>query len=1451
MPKEQHINTFDKGMTSDVNIIFQPDGTYRFAKNCQFISQDGNNYTIKDCLGNTLIFQINIPYATYAAPNVTFGLPSMPIGFISFPDKLVVFSTNDRSDTGGYGEIGVIYYDTYGEGIQPRVNSPTNTYSGYVPLYTHVSLKFTRKKMITGFAFNENEIHQRVYWTDNLNEPKVFDIANPIFTTYIASGSLVVGKQYMVLEGVVQHPVGGGNPVYAPHIATTNVFTASATTYTDLIAGNIPTTAKVIEYYPYQLLAFTPSRAMGNMKFNSYGVGSKLCGSKMYFYRLTDPLNGLFTSWSYGTVPIHVLAATSLAPSPANIYFDLSGGGTTNATLNSGKSVKIDIDNIDTKFTRIQVACAEFDQVVEVPRLISVVIDTAITGTSMTVEDIGNVNLGTLSLSDITLFPASILTCKTLTTNKNYILIGNIKERTEFTLDTSTVVLSEIIHKMPVHEEDPTLCTNVLKYTNVNPTLPLANPTFLIAGCQYVVTSLAGGNIVYNAVAYTFVGQVITGVTTTSAVVIPAGSQLRPCVSNVKYLPTGSATPTAANQINTIQLTTSYWDYKDPAVASHRRGHWALEKYRHAVVPFDLKGNPMYARWIGDFTFSALGGVGIGGTPISEYIKPAAGTNYDLWALNARGINVSGLRFTADEVAQMSGFSIMRADRDKRIITEGLLMQVAGSATLFRPCAGASPGTDTLWTGNLLTTQTYICPDALDGFSMPNFAVNSNLEMGCFFDPQVYSAGPTTLMKGTTADRTAFESRYFTAYNDGTTRKVKITALQTVDENVGITNFGSSNATFVNSTVFAAAPNPVNDACSGGAFYMPANFQGIGGKRTVVQTDAAFNIIGGAANYGDLPNCGVMKALFDVTVNNTNQYGGTSDTAKANTLYISTGHFQPIDATVLADTLTGGGYYEFNGIQIWGGDCFTNVVTYGHTLSNGAANLHSWGIKFACQSNSNYDLRRGRTIGSNGMHETASGVNFTTPQLESFEYNKGYSSNGVEFAYPALPVNFSFATLFKYRVRFAGQKFPNEIINSFRNFFINDYKDANGQLGEINNLATKNDRTFVFQNSGVSTTPILERQLLAGSAGAQTVIGTGGVVDRFDVLNSYFGNQHQFGLVPTEYGFTWFDMRRKGVITLDISGGISEISKVAGLSGLFNETFIDNLGNTLNSQPLNSPSFSDTADQPLVGVGIVGVYDPKFKMTYLTFKFVNFPTADQGISQDFTIGYYHLNKAFVAFFDWTPAIAHNHNQIVISANNPCFKTRFYGPGMASTDFIAGDVIYNVNKNIQYICIANVTIAVYADPPNPTYFQLINQTNQLWVHNQPLALGQATAPGYQYLSFFGQVVNSELWLIVNPKTDNPFSVLHMEQKGNLVNITDLTITADNQTASDSSITGTNRFYRRIYDRICSNMPLSITGRITNSYLLIKLIKKNWTTDPRVLTGSVRFLQYIKSFFTQKR
>jgi hypothetical protein len=151
-----------------------------------------------------------------------------------------------------------------------------------------------------------------------------------------------------------------------------------------------------------------------------------------------------------------------------------------------------------------------------------------------------------------------------------------------------------------------------------------------------------------------------------------------------------------------------------------------------------------------------------------------------------------------------------------------------------------------------------------------------------------------------------------------------------------------------------------------------------------------------------------------------------------------------------------------------------------------------------------------------------------------------------------------------------------------------------------------------------------------------------------------------------------------------------------------------------------------------------------------------------------------------------------------------------------------------------------------------YWVKINQTNQIWAHNQPIVIFQNPAPDYEYSKFFGQVVDGDVIMIILAETDNSFSVLNIEQHGNNENVTDLYTSTALLSASDLNISSINRNYKFTYDRINSSLPLDPNGiRLTDSYLELRLYKKNWSTVPYTRTRDPKIIERIISYFEEKR
>ncbi len=1463
----QHINTFEGGMSKDYAIELQPNGTYRHMVNCHLVSEDGNNFAVKDCLGNVQTFTLPQRYTnntlTLEAPYAT------PLAFISFPDKLVVLYTGDETSSGDWGAIGIIRSVPYGEGIQP-LSVAGQMCPGLTVLYHHNSLNFTKLKRIDGFGYSENETVERIYWTDNLNEPRVLNIADSSFTTYIASGSLsgTAGVKYMVVEGLIEYPVGGGvwyGPSSNALIDTVLTTDGVHTTYT-ATSGTAPT-PKVIEYFPYELLSFTPDKVSGSIQFDSFGTGTVKCGSKVYFYRLTA--DSIATPWSYPSAPIHVPSTQDFTIAVA--YHDTVGGGTTTAELNSLKSVKVNIDNIDTRYSGIELAVMEYNNAFDTPTSTSIVAKYVITGTSMTLEHNGASRYDALTLSDLTLVPASILTAKTLSTNKGYILAGNIVERPELDddlLGISGITYTSFNYPMPVYG-DPLACSSLMDFAPVVPVTG-ANPaaTTIVPDSRYVVTDDTGGSVEYPVASGTFYAQdqVFVGVSGSATATIPAGTEVRPCVTRNRYdnQTTGDRTE---NYIE-IPASAPFWDYKSAVVDQHCKGYWSAETYRYGILYYDKKGNPYYVRHICDYTFPTISHASKAGLMIVQ----SFGGN-DCYSLNPSGIKFSNIVIPSSIIDDISGFSIVRAVRDPRILAQGLVGQMSLDNTLvppeYRPTAWPCPN------GDLYAPPpgifTFLSPDHLVNFPFKDSfgEKGDTIEMAGWLNAIAYTASYAK----TNNDGQSFQSTFIVPLTGDTDLQAsEVTRWLTYNEGEIETNFDGSGNTFKNTmytNTVASAFAVTDDACIGGVSTNLGNRNAQGSRKAIFTIGADFHHYSSANAYTAAAELGnPKKMLMNYCKSKPVQYGSLEDTT-----YISTGHYQPITAQVKTDTFDGSSNYIFDNVEVFGGDCYVSLVDQAYALWDDglAKSCFSAAWYFPCESTTNYGLRRGRKSSGAQIYQAAAPptaqsiayfITGTGSRLEGYSYNPGYSTEGQSVKYPAAPAALSLASQFKTRVRFAGEKIAGEQFDSFRKFLVNDYRDMEGISGEINNIKTKNNRTLVWQNSAISTIPVLERQVIGGQQAADAVaIGTGGVVDRFDQISS-FGNQHQWGLTETEFGYAWFDMRNKAFLVYENGGGITEISQILGLKSYFSEIFIEVLGTFVSADKLlNSPTFAATSDQPLMGIGITGVFDPKLKMTYLTFKFMTQASVGGNpnyINKDFTIGYYHPIKRFIGFYEWLPSIAHNHNGFVYACNNPKNRTKYYGTGMASTNFVVGEV--TAYGPYEMMCIQDadgVVNSIAAKDPSfasgaaTAYWTPINKVNEIWVNNQPAALGQTIAPDYIRNKFFGAVVNNEIQFVVNPRTQNPFAVLNIEQLGNNVYPTDVYTDAGSQTASDLSIKSWDKNFRYIIDRLCHSLPLSSTGRIVNRYLKIRIVKKNWTTDPTTVTGVTKVLNSVRSFFIEKR
>lgn len=1363
-------NTFENGLHKDSNLILQPKGTYRDMHNRMLVSYDGNHYVVELPKGTRVTF--TIPPIYDAVYTVDAALPT-PIGFISFLDVLVVFSTNYNTpgSGGGYGEIGIVTFDKDGTGT-------------YLAIYGHESLNFSMFHQIRGFTYEENDKIKRVYWTDDFNEPRVLNVNDPVLDA-VASGSLSVGTEYMVTGGAITH----NGIIYGPgltYAATGNTFTAANANFTVTDGSPI-----VTQYLNYKLLSWTPDRILPNIDFHKPIAGSLYAGSKSYFVRYINKDLGITTSWSYGSFPINVYDIGAYS------YATIRGAGAGGVLTNVNTGVELTISNIDTLFDTMEVAVAEFDQDNNVLRSANIFATVPITGTSMEVQHTSETGGTELTLNDLTIFPANIFRVKDITTNKNYNVIGNISEREELDFVATDAVIDDLTYKLPVDNNVYSRYTGNGKATDAG--VPSGS---IVPDAKYEVTGT--GVVRYGVTDYgqlEVAGPYFTGVGGGNNYTVMSGTPtVRACILIKKY-----QSQSGVNRWKSILLNDDYFDYRGMAATQYLRQYWSQETYRIGVLFYDLKGNPYYVKWIADH-------------PTQSYTNKGGPTTYSAGytSVQINGKVVNNLVIPAADINKISGFSIVRAPRDKQRLAQGLVYPTVRDNANIRPLALARTADDFNYATYTAYSEpvNWYSPDALLGFSGFNGVAGAKLDGDYFLDP----IAPYYITNGVSNEVYA---KYY--YPWGTrSQELNIVKYDTLVPNQGIADYfgGYDYAnTFLKTT-------------SGSAVGLR---NAVGSNHALLLLNAGPVYPNGNSLISGAETSNYAKILMDYKVVKTNLYGGTSPAALANTIYISTGHYQPINDSVKADTLDGNGDYTFDEVEFFGGDSFLGVFNMAHSLyDDSLGDTYNYFIFFPVESSVNHYLRQGRTFSKDGGYNDADGIVYkegAEQRLEEFGVNSAYATDGSIIAYPALPESI-FIDRYPYRVRWAGAKSLGESIDSFRNFSQNNFRDLDGNKGQINNVRSRDGKLFYWQDHGIGYLPILERQVVGGAIGEATQLGVGGVIDRFDDINTYFGNQHTNGLIETEYGFAWFDFRRRAFLAMTVGGGIQEVSFVKGLESFFNDPAL-----FYATQLTDSGYELQDNDIPLMGRGITGVYDPMYKMTYMTFKWVEGEDEVPTTWKSLTIGYYHPRNIFVGFFDIKGSIYKNHNNWLIGAKNINLASV-----QASTDYVIGDTVKK--DNVEYIAIINFTthnpVQAYEEPDFVGSLRWAETVSTNEVH----LLFNTTA----FCKFFGQVYNADIEFVINPKTGKPFTVDNFLHVGNEVNYDVVECNSSDDTATEST---NSRFYKYIDRTWQSSVPLGAKGRLVDYYMKVKFTLNNYTTNPTISRNLQKLFEFITSTFRIKK
>lgn len=292
----------------------------------------------------------------------------------------------------------------------------------------------------------------------------------------------------------------------------------------------------------------------------------------------------------------------------------------------------------------------------------------------------------------------------------------------------------------------------------------------------------------------------------------------------------------------------------------------------------------------------------------------------------------------------------------------------------------------------------------------------------------------------------------------------------------------------------------------------------------------------------------------------TTPYGGYSFTNRLTNIYYGDGNYFESKN-------------EWN--TVFDGDCHVETFeytsmhkVYGAYTKNGKdelqfPNTHMITYSIPTESNIWCKFQHGWTFSSNARDNYASFI-----QAEPCEITEAYVQKEPEYVYNSVySVQNTSIPLAAYddlntqdynktidtRVYYSDLKQNDEIIDSWCKFRSSNFIDVDQQYGPITNILTfKNVLTFC-QEQSFGVLSVNDRSVATDNSGQNIVLGTGGVLDRYDYYSNTYGmHKQQFCSVCTTGGMYWFDSHNN-VICLFDGQSVVQLSKQGKVQNILNK----------------------------------------------------------------------------------------------------------------------------------------------------------------------------------------------------------------------------------------------------------------------------------------------------------
>lgn len=866
--------------------------------------------------------------------------------------------------------------------------------------------------------------------------------------------------------------------------------------------------------------------------------GSLNSGTYKYVYQLYDPF-GTESSVSSESMAIPIYGA-SIGGTNLVVSGDASG-------VKTDKGIQITIPTIVTKFSHVRVISMYYSSETSVPEC-KYIYDGEYVG-GLVINDDGNSNYGVISFEEV-ITDKNIIIPQTLETKFNYLFAGNITENFfDVDYDARAYRFSNkngSITSEMFNENDLSDFTTV---TSSNwGTVPeeykvewwknfISNDEYVDATPMYNQKYMANGSTIGGEgpnISYTFhiKNTVLSDITFSDSV----GGQ---------YYYTNTA---SVNGIGDASLPNNY----------NSVGYQRDEIYRFGIVFYNSSGQKSFVKWIGDVRFpneieyklisisgNYIYGKNIG---IKFTIKnfPAGTSHYQIVRCkrdynNSTVVDTGYVGHFWEETDSQNDYKTLFVGESGKNISPGPI-----SAIDNRPALSSSATTKSI--------LDYICPET-------NYNKNNNINYSRI---DLYGGSTEVAWKlYNKFDKANASIVRLTPSIFVTTREVK---------NVSGTYLYQYNS---NLNYVAQLPSSFGGyRAAARSRYSNSHYRALRGTGLMLKTSTDVD--------------GDYKIKYAYRRNNIYPYGGYTSSAINSSEYISCSPITSISSPVLS---------------IMDGDTFISVFEYMRIMTPevndasdvGWENRYTQCVHAIVESRLNLGLTVNKKLSyfddghvssyTENMHNGASGITkafamkeksgvygwglntYFIQDFDLYQYNSAYSANLYQKKYYPKPSNWNAQKEYPCRVYRSDKKVNGESIDSWSKFYSNNFIDLDGRYGDITKLYNFRNILYCFQPDAISVLPIEDRELVQTNNTASLSVGTGGVLTRYDYIQTNSGATSANSVCSSTSYMYYIDNNRRKLCRL--SNVVESISDSKRIMSLLKGVPTFNISCSIFNQKLN------------------------------------------------------------------------------------------------------------------------------------------------------------------------------------------------------------------------------------------------------------------------------------------